>query len=100
MLVRTGSVLSRKSCLRYQWMSRRRKPNLPSVLTFRVSAKRISKYELHLVPCASSEGDKRHQTRKKERPSIPNGAPNRSSVCWTCRLRLTQMDCTLQGVTA
>ena len=24
----------------------------------------------------------------RERPSIPNGAPHRSSVCWTCRVKI------------
>jgi type II secretory pathway predicted ATPase ExeA len=41
-------------------------------------------------------GRRQETSDQKERPFIPNGAPSRSSVCWTCRLRLTQMDCTQQ----
>jgi len=44
-----------------------------------------------LVPCASLASGKSHQIKRKERPSIPNGAPNTSSVCCSCRLRLIQI---------
>src|SRR5260370_9391168 len=46
MLSRTGSARSRKSCCRHRWTSPRQKPDSPSMLTCRVSAKRIWKYEL------------------------------------------------------
>src|SRR5437879_968121 len=89
MLTRTGFVRSRKSCCSHEWTSPRRKLDSPSVLTRRVSAKRIWKYELPLVPCASPASGQSHQIKRKERPSIPNGAPNTSSVC-SYRLRLIQ----------
>ena len=67
---------SRKSWCRHRWTSPRRKPDSSSVLTCRVSAKRIWKYELPRVPCASPVSGKSHPIKRKERPSIPNGPPH------------------------
>ncbi len=45
-----------------------------------------------LVPCASPASGKSYQIKRKERPSIPNGAPNTSSEWWGCHLKLTQIE--------
>ena len=60
-------------------------------LTIRADVPGFREKDLEVRAAPRSLCIKSHQIKRKERPSIPNGARNTSSVCCSCRLRLIQI---------